>query len=574
MDKNIKAILETFETIKSSKKLMEDSDFSGDLLGGKTVKIPKDGAHAGQSGWPSRDAWDIPTPIGTPVYSITSGKVKTFNDYGPNVIKKNGKKLFGIGFTIESDEGSPDIYYTHLKDAKVRKGDTVKCGQLLGYVMDFPGSSYDHVHIGVDDKKNIRELIGTNGKIKCRKPGSMEKVDVGDEILDLVFGKSSGDNLLSKIGSALTSMLNLKEQITLVKQTARTYKWSDYDNLTDEVPKDLVTNFNNYMYEVEKKDTGKKCDGKISFLSSANNKISFEVDSTTGCDTKFFPRSFKNLSINVIGNKFEISQSSTIKLPTDSSDFNPDEGNVEIPDVVNQLPIVKQFELMSKGKMNEEKVFGSFGVKTKTSGMTELIPKEKNERILSPVKGFINNTKSAHGCTNSITIETDIDGDTYFLQYCNITNPKVKDGQSVSVGTLLGTNKDDVEVSLYDKSFEKQRISSFKKKEISSKSVAQAVAPVALFGGGKTKKTKEVKIDKKVKKAKTPKQDYDYDVSDDKKPPFEYPNPLVGAAVDLVLAPFTQKWTWPTEKKQPKPGSFFKSKKLREETDKIKKLLK
>jgi len=569
MDKNLKAILETFDSLENSKKIIESSDFSGDLFGGKTVKVPKDGAHAGQSGWPSRDAWDIPTSIGTPVYSITSGKVKTFNDYGPNVIKKNGKKLFGIGFTIESEDGSPDIYYTHLKDAKVKKGDSVKCGQLLGYVMDFPGSSYDHVHIGVDDKKNIRELIGTNGKIKCRKPSSMEKVDVGNEILDLVFGKNSGDNLLSKIGSALSSMLNLKEQISQVKQYAKTTGWSGYDNMTDEVPKGLVTNFKNYMYQVEKNDTGKKCDGKITFIDSKNNIISFEVDHSSGCDANFFPKTFKGLSIRIDGNKFFVS-APTGNLPTAQSvDFDPDEGNVEVSQEISNF-VDKEYGRFLK----EEKVFGSFGNKTKTTGMTELIPKEKNERILSPVKGFINNSKAAHGCTNSITIETDIDGETYFLQYCNVTTPKVRDGQSVAVGTLLGTNKDDVEVSLYNKLFEKQRIGSFKKREISPKSVAQAVAPVAVFGGRKTKKPSEVKIDKKVKKGKTPKQDYDYDVKDDTKPPLEYPNPLVGAAVDLALAPFTQKWTWPTEKKQPEPGSFFKSKKLREETEKIKKLLK
>jgi hypothetical protein len=63
MDKNLKAILETFDSLENSKKIIESSDFSGDLFGGKTVKVPKDGAHAGQSGWPSRDAWDIPTSI-------------------------------------------------------------------------------------------------------------------------------------------------------------------------------------------------------------------------------------------------------------------------------------------------------------------------------------------------------------------------------------------------------------------------------------------------------------------------------------------------------------------------------
>jgi len=77
----------------------------------------------------------------------------------------------------------------------------------------------------------------------------------------------------------------------------------------------------------------------------------------------------------------------------------------------------------------------------------------------------------------------------------------------------------------------------------------------------------------KIKKLKV-KQDYEYELDDKRKQPFDYHNPLIGSAVDLVLAPFTNKWTWPTEKKQPKPGSFFKSKKLKEETERIKKLLK
>jgi len=563
MDKNIKSILKTFESIGNSNKLFESPEFSADLLGGKNVKIPKDGAHAGQSGWPSRDAWDIPTPIGTPVYSITSGKVKTFSDYGPKVIKKNGKKLFGIGFTVESEDGAPDIYYTHLKDTKVKRGDSVKCGQLLGYVMDFPDSSYDHVHIGVDDKKNIRELIGNNGKIKCRKPGPMKNVEVGNDILDLIFGKSSDDNLLSKIGSTLTSMLNIKEQITDLKIQAKTYNWSGFDSLVDEVPKDLVKNFKNYMGQVEIKDTGKKCDGKITLTSSKNNTINFQVDHTTGCEAGFFPKTFKGLSIRNNGNDFSVSLPTSLPTPQ-AVDFDPDKGNVEISKDISNF-VDREFSGYTTVK--EEKVFGSFGKKTKTSGMSELIPKESNERILSSVKGFVNNTRAAHGCKNSITIETKIDDEPHFLQYCNISNPKVRDGQSVSIGTLLGTTKDDVEVTLYNRFFEKQRLNTYKKKEISTQKETPRMAPTPVFGKKKGQKPIEVKS-KKVK------QDYDYDVKDKEKKPFEYHNPLVGAAVDLALAPFTSKMTWPTEKKQPKPGSLLKSKKLKEETEKIKKLLK
>lgn len=151
------------------KKIMSETTLSssGTLFGGPKVKIPVNGSHAGQKDWASGNAWDIPTDIGTPVYAIASGTLVTFSDYGPVVKKVNGKKLFGIGFTVESDEGLPDVYYTHLKDCTVNSGDHVKCGQLLGYVMDFPDSTYDHLHIGVEWGHDIREFLTDDGKIKC-----------------------------------------------------------------------------------------------------------------------------------------------------------------------------------------------------------------------------------------------------------------------------------------------------------------------------------------------------------------------------------------------------------------------
>lgn len=578
MDKNIKDILQTFESISNSKKnLSEASEFSGDLFGGKSVKIPVDGAHKGQSGWASSDAWDIPAGIGTDVFAITSGQVVTFNDYGPSIRKTQGKKLYGIGFTVKGDGDQPDVYYTHLKNVKVKKGDKVQCGQLLGQVMDMPNSSYDHVHIGVSNDVNIRKLIGTNGKIKCGKPGSMKKVDVGQEILDLIFGKSSSDSVESRIGSALSSLIGLTESILDVQQYAKSIGWSGYDNLRTDISKEFAKSFNAYMYEVEKLDSGKKCDRKINFISSSQNSITFEVTFDNNCKENFFPTSSKNVRISKNGNQYTaypLQQKGYI--PQEGSDeFDPDEGAQQLPDILdkglqsNKL-VQRANKLFAAGAaavknkpLKEENVFSSFGNKSKTTGNIQFIPKEKNEKIFSPVEGFVNNTKAAYGCKNSITIEFEIDGDPHFLRYCGITEPKVSDGQKVTRGTLLGKNSDDVQVLLFNKFYGQEKIGDYKNKEVKSKTEPyrepkQKQSPV------KRTKSKEKKV----------KQDYEYELDDKRKQPFDYHNPLIGSAVDLVLAPFTNKWTWPTEKKQPKPGSFFKSKKLKEETERIKKLLK
>jgi len=145
---------------------MFDSSGGGKILGNNiNIKVPGAGAHAGQSGWQSNNAWDIGAPVGTPVYAVNSGTVITFNDYGPTIQKRNGKKLFGLGFTVKSDNSLPSVYYTHLKNPQVSKGSKIVRGQLLAYVMDFPGSSFDHLHIGIESG-DISQFITRDGTIK------------------------------------------------------------------------------------------------------------------------------------------------------------------------------------------------------------------------------------------------------------------------------------------------------------------------------------------------------------------------------------------------------------------------
>jgi len=175
IEKNISRI---FEEIDSSKNfIIEVLSGSDKLFGGTSVRIPSDGSHAGQSGWASGNAWDIFAPAGTPVYSISDGVATTFNDYGPRVIATaDGKKLFGQGFTVETAGNIPNLFYTHLQGSTIGKGSQVKCGQLLGYIMDFPGGS-DHVHIGVESG-SIKQFLNGDGTIKCASGQEITGTDV------------------------------------------------------------------------------------------------------------------------------------------------------------------------------------------------------------------------------------------------------------------------------------------------------------------------------------------------------------------------------------------------------------
>ena len=190
------------------------------LLGGSNMTIPKDGAHARQSGWHSSNAWDIKASIGDPVFALAGGTVQVFSDYGSDVIKRGNKKLYGQSFTVDSDGGLPDIYYTHLKGSTVAKGDKIQCGQLIGYVMDFPGSSYDHVHIGVESGHNIREFLNDDGSLKCAKGQKLgkygKKFSEDGEISDLV-GESKFIQELMKMAESNKSVSYSPGKITYDK---------------------------------------------------------------------------------------------------------------------------------------------------------------------------------------------------------------------------------------------------------------------------------------------------------------------------------------------------------------------
>jgi len=211
MSKDIKNIIKYFDLILNENKpfIDEASASSTSLFGGTTVKIPAAGAHGGQSGWQSSNAWDIMAPVGTPVYALADGVAETFSDYGKDVVKTQGKKLYGQSFTVKSDNNLPDVYYTHLEGSPIRKGSRIQCGQFLGYIMDFPGSSSDHVHIGVSSGHKIEEFLNSDGTLKCggggiigqapESPSSKTSDSLGSTKSVKSKDYSSGDPLISKV---------------------------------------------------------------------------------------------------------------------------------------------------------------------------------------------------------------------------------------------------------------------------------------------------------------------------------------------------------------------------------------
>jgi hypothetical protein len=87
-------------------------------------------------------------------------------------------------------------------ESPIRKGSEVSCGEFLGVIADFPGSSYDHVHIGVESG-NIRQFLNDDGSLKCTNglditglqidPKVLGGIALGGAALGGVAALSSGD---------------------------------------------------------------------------------------------------------------------------------------------------------------------------------------------------------------------------------------------------------------------------------------------------------------------------------------------------------------------------------------------
>lgn len=107
---------------------------------------PGQGTHSA-SGWANNNAWDVAAPVGTEVRSLTNGTVVSFRK-GDGTMKKSGvKKIYGDQIKVQSTDGKPDVFYTHI-ESTVKQGDTVKEGDVIGKIMTLPGMP-SHVHVAL-----------------------------------------------------------------------------------------------------------------------------------------------------------------------------------------------------------------------------------------------------------------------------------------------------------------------------------------------------------------------------------------------------------------------------------------
>ena len=107
---------------------------------------------------------DFSAPQGTPVYAP-----------GEGTIIKARRTRESYGNQIKIDHGYGYItFYAHLKDIKVKKGEKVKRGQLIGTIGNTGKSTAPHLHYEV--RKNDRTVNPIYFFFNDLTPGEYEKL--------------------------------------------------------------------------------------------------------------------------------------------------------------------------------------------------------------------------------------------------------------------------------------------------------------------------------------------------------------------------------------------------------------
>jgi peptidoglycan hydrolase-like protein with peptidoglycan-binding domain len=162
--------------------------------------------------WQSDNAWDLFAPAGTVVNSYTKGVVAVVRDTG-----KNSGKVFGTQVTISGKGQYPDIFYTHLKNVKLKKGDEVDLGDYIGEISEWVGhKNMEHVHIGLPRGRHLRELLMNDEKIftgsKSYDSSSGEDNNGSSKVLDELLENADKSGFLIKLKELAKSNKELSNQ--------------------------------------------------------------------------------------------------------------------------------------------------------------------------------------------------------------------------------------------------------------------------------------------------------------------------------------------------------------------------
>ena len=264
--------------------------FSTDLENG-----PKNHGSRAFGNWQSDNAWDMFAPLGTTVNSFTKGTVSRVKESG-----SSNPKVFGTQVSIDGEDGFPDIFYTHIENVRLRKGDKVNVGDFIGTIKQWPkhDPKMNHVHVGLPRGRHIKELLANSDKIfsgsgNVVKPSGGEgSQDTGDsdnisnikatpEMITKLVEMLKSKGITSKDIKGLTDMgfsVSNGSPITgnvILKGNFDSVQKQNISLLIDEMKKNGITNPYTQIgiLSVVSKESNFRPKGEGSYANTSNSRI-------------------------------------------------------------------------------------------------------------------------------------------------------------------------------------------------------------------------------------------------------------------------------------------------------------
>jgi hypothetical protein len=423
--------------------------------------------------------------------------------------------------------------------------------------MDFPGSDYDHLHIGVESG-NVRQFLNDNGTLKCANGQSISGTTVtgnssetaynaatstsgavtakSDSVFDapnvdkddylVQMGKSIAskflktenvdEQILSIYEDILTNNKNILSELELVQLNDTSYSNLKYDSdgtQFDSVNKPLLDDLDaaskaaGITTTITTASTGHSIKTKTGNTSRHGQQTAVDIAILNGVGAGGATNAsngnaeFRSLGtklanalvsmgytlntesgnskavlwqtntggnhfnhLHVSNNSGESGTAPTVDSNSSETAYNAATGvqsaksgsvfdapNVAKDDYLVQMgkSIASKFLKTENTQLGEQK---SFGRDVSNRYGRIIIPKDTNPKIKSPISGVVFNKRYSSSCTNQITIKNE-DNKKFYLQFCGISSPMVRDGQSISVGDVIGKTDSDVEVTMLDGSW-------------------------------------------------------------------------------------------------------------------------
>ncbi len=203
----------------------------------------------------SHDGLDLVGIDSKEIYSTIDGTVEIAGWENP----KNKAQGFGLYIRLKKNNSSDRYYFGHLSKVKVKIGQKIKCGDLIGIEGNTGKSTGSHCHYCVRGSclkskiRDINDISGIPNKIGTYNSSSQEKKSISKIAKEVLEGKwDNGSKRKQKLEAAGYNYSKVQAEVEKLLAKNETAAKKTNEQIAKEVKKGLWGNGSKRKEKLEK----------------------------------------------------------------------------------------------------------------------------------------------------------------------------------------------------------------------------------------------------------------------------------------------------------------------------------